>query len=65
MWTNTKGINPPCRVAYLRSGADGVATGGTGVSGGATGDTVGSTLVGSVVDPTGILVPTIFEDSFI
>ena len=65
MWNNTKGINLRVRVAYLRSGADGLATGGTGVSGGVTGDTVGSTLVGSVVDPAGILLPTAFDDSFI
>ncbi len=47
------------------SDAGEVATGGTGVSGGVAGDTVGSTLVGSVVDPTGILLPTAFDDSFI
>jgi hypothetical protein len=37
MWNNTKGINLRVRVAYLRSGAGGVATGGAGVTGGVTG----------------------------
>jgi hypothetical protein len=44
--------------AYLRPGAG-------GVTGGVTGDAVGSTLIGSVVDLAGIVLPTAFDDSFI
>jgi hypothetical protein len=52
--------------AYLRPVAGGVTTDGAGVTGGVTGDAVGSTLVGSVVDSAGILLPTAaFDDSFI
>jgi hypothetical protein len=51
--------------AYLRPVAGGVTTDGAGVAGGVTGDVVGSTLVVSVVDLAGILLPTVFDDSFI